>query len=145
MRYYKLQYQVPQKEYQLGNTCRTTYKLESVYVKLISDKNGGFANAIEAENEAIEIAISNGADLNKNIRFTVVTELEMIIESFHEVKKEIPNMRWGGANNRDGQTVYGDVIDWVRDNYPLIRASEYEELFINLCIGEYALRKKWKG
>ena len=55
-------------------------------------------------------------------------------------------MNWGKNNNpRNGQNVYGDVVDWVRDYFPFIRGSEYEEIFLTMAVGKYAISKKWKG
>ena len=138
----KLVFQVPHKEWQLGNTCKTTYELKTIYRPLTSNVE----EHAEALDKAIETAVSFGADINKKMRWTTVTELEMVLEIFKECEKEIPSMKWGKNNNpRDGQYVYGDVVDYVKDHFPLVRDSEYEEMFLTMVVGKYAISKRWKG
>ena len=135
-------FQVPHKEWQLGNTCKTTYDLKTIYQSLSSNVE----EHAETLDKAIEAAVSMGGDINKQMRWTTVSELEMVLETFKEFEKEIPSMKWGKNNNpRDGQTVYGDVVDWVKDNFPLIRGSQYEEMFLTMAVGKYAIGKMWKG
>jgi len=138
----KLVFQVPHEEWQLGNTCKTTYELKTIYRPLTSNVE---EHAFVLD-KAIETAVSNGADINKRMRWTTVTELEMVLETFKEFEKEIPSMNWGKNNNpRDGQYVYGDVVDYVKDHFPLVRDSEYEEMFLTMAVGKYAISKMWKG
>ena len=138
----KLVFQVPHKEWQLGNTCKTTYELKTIYRPLTSNVE----EHAEALDKAIEAAVSMGADINKTMRWTTVTELEMVLETFKEFENQIPSMKWGKNNNpRDGQYVYGDVVDYVKDHFPLVRDSEYVEMFLTMAVGKYAISKKWKG
>ena len=41
-----------------------------------------------------------------------------VLTIFEEIKKDIPSMceRWG-KNGRNGQFLYGDVLDYIRDNH----------------------------
>lgn len=63
------------------------------------------------------------------------------LQVFEEIKKDIPNMckNWG-KNGKDGQLLYGDVLDWIRDTHSDIYCNERAcALLARLIIGQYVI------
>ena len=134
-KYIKLFYQVPHTQYFLGNTSKTTYEVRTCYQKVneyLSDNDN--------LDKAFELACDLGCDPNKKIKWTVVTEKEYMEETFEAVKKEIPTLcrRWGKKNG--SQFLYGDVLDWIRDQYLDIYHSPFCDTFARLIIGEFVIK-----
>lgn len=84
-----------------------------------------------------------GADPNKDIRWKVMSELECVMEIFGDIKKDIPNLcrKWGKF--KSGQHLFGDVLDWIRDNYVDIYVSPpTREVLARMIIGESVIQQK---
>ena len=133
-KFIKLLYQVPHTEYGIYNSSKTTYEVKTCYqVVNANDANG------ESLDKAFELAASLGADPNKKVKWTIITEEQYVQEVFDSIKGDIPTLcrKWGKKNG--SQFLYGDVLDWIRDEYNEIYRSSSCDNFARLIIGEYVI------
>lgn len=68
-------------------------------------------------------------------------------ETFRKIFTEIlPALGRMGVNNprvSERQTLYGDILDWLRDYHGELRNKEHEDDFVaKLIIGEYVTMNK---
>ena len=134
-KFIKLSFQVPHTKYGIYNSSETTYDVKTCYQVIdANDANG------ESLDKAFKLAASLGADLNKNVKWTIITEEQYIQEVFESIKKDIPTLcrKWGKKNG--SQFLYGDVLDWIRDQYNEIYRSSSCDNFARLIIGEFVIK-----
>ena len=65
-------------------------------------------------------------------------------EQVKAISKELqPIMKRMGGNNPkkyERQTMYGDVLDWLRDMHPELRNKDYDDDFVAFyAIGDYVV------
>lgn len=135
-KFIKLLYQVPRTDFFLGNTSRTIYEIKTCYQEVnesISDRE----NIDNAFSKACEL----GADPNKNIKWSTITETEYVKEIFEIIKNDIPILckKWG-KKQPNGQYLYGDVLDYIRDNFNEIYRSKSCDILARLIIGEFVIK-----
>ena len=91
-------------------------------------------------NDAFGDACEHGADPNKRVQWEEVSEIDYMLEMFESIKGDIPNMFKCRA--KYGQFLYGDVLDYMRDNFNDLYRSSSCDLFANLIIGEYVKKNR---
>lgn len=133
-KYIKLTFQKPNHEF----GSKTTYELEACYLEV--DESVSYN---EQYSKLYEMAYRDGADPRKLSKVSIISEQEYVVDVFESIKDDVTDMcsRWG-KKGRNGQTLYGDVMDWMRDMYDSIYRSSYCDMFARLIIGEYVIKNR---
>ena len=83
-----------------------------------------------------------GADINKTATWCILTEQEYAIELFNSMKENIPLICRKWQMKKGHQSLYGDVLDWLRDEHNDIYHLKSSELLARLIIGEYVVKNR---
>ena len=132
-KFIKLSFKVPHTKHGICNSSETTYDVKTCYQVIdANDANG------ESLSKAIKLSESLGAEPNRCVKWTIITEEQYILEVFDSIKKDIPKLcrNWGNGS----QYLYGDVLDWIRDAYNEIYRSSSCDNFARLIIGEFVIK-----